>query len=133
MRRDKPWFGPMRWTPSPLFWKPISPVSWEGWTVTVALIAGLVSLKLEPDPIRRGLAFSLMVVAYGVVVALTWADEDGQRLRLRQALFSRGTLRFLAGTILFVAVFIAAGYVAARAPRFNRGCIGPACLAQHAP
>ena len=70
MRRDKRWFGPM-----PSLWTAIVPVSWEGYVVTVALIVSLPLLKLVGDPVRAAIAFSLIVVAYGAIVWLSWGPD----------------------------------------------------------
>jgi hypothetical protein len=59
------------------FRSPIWPRSWQGIAVTLALVAGFVMLKLEPHRTQGAIAFALIVVAYGVIVYLTWGrDED---------------------------------------------------------
>ena len=70
MPRDKRWFGPM-----PALWKAAVPVSWEGYVVTIAFVMSLPLLKLAGDPIRASIAFTLIVVAYGAIVWLTWGPD----------------------------------------------------------
>ena len=73
VRRDKPWFGPML-----SIGKVIVPVSWEGYVVTIALLVGMVLLKLYVhDPIRGSIAFGLMIAAYLAIVLLTWSKDPG--------------------------------------------------------
>lgn len=69
----KPWFGAKR------FGFGASPVSWEGWAVTVlwvVLTAGSARLLAPYGPERMLAAMMLLLVAFLVIVALT---NDGQR------------------------------------------------------
>jgi hypothetical protein len=113
MRRDKPWFGPTRWTPSPWFWRPIVPVSWEGYAVTVALVLGMALLRLEGDATRRSIAIVLLAAAFCAIVVLTWSDPDAEVSRSwSETLRSWRTLVSLALMLAFAAAFVAAVFVA---------------------
>jgi hypothetical protein len=71
VRRNKPWFGPML-----SIGKVIVPVSWEGYVVSLALLLGIVLLKLYAhDTVRGAIAFALMVAAYVALVFLTWSKD----------------------------------------------------------
>ena len=59
----------------PLLWKVASPVSWEGWAVSIALLLGMGLLRLVEDPLRRSIALALLFAAYGAVVFLTWSKD----------------------------------------------------------
>ena len=121
MRKDKPWFGPMR-----SIWKAAVPVSWEGYTVTVAFLLGMILLGLESDPTRRSLAIALLVVAYFAVVCLTWEDpEAGGGLNWRAALFNWRTLAWVAFLVVLGGAIIAAGY---QSCAMRRNCAGSAAF-----
>jgi hypothetical protein len=108
VRRDKPWFGPMR-----SIWKAAVPVSWEGYAVTVAFLLGFMLMRLVADLNRRAIATALLVAAYGAIVFLTWEDPDAEvRLGWRERLWNRGMLASLGGWLVFAAVLVAAAYAA---------------------
>jgi disulfide bond formation protein DsbB len=107
------------------------PLCWEGYAVTIALVLGFGLLQLEGDPARRAIAMALLVAAYGAVVFLTWSndsDSDLPDLEVRRGwqrgIFSRRTLAWLIASLVFAAVFVAAGYGAAK----YGGC--PRCVFQ---
>ena len=109
MRPNKPWFGPI-----PFLWKAVSPISWEGWTVTIAFLLGMGLLRVEPDLTRRSIALALVAAAFSAIVILTWGDPDSDvRPSWRETLFNRRTLVWLGLFALFAAVFLAACIAAA--------------------
>jgi hypothetical protein len=95
----------------PSLWKAISPISWEGWTVTIAFLLGMGLLRLEPDVTRRSIALALIAGAFCAIVALTWGDpESDVRPSWRQTLLSRQTLVWLGCLLLLAAACVAAGF-----------------------
>ena len=103
-----------------MFWKPIMPVSWEGYAVIVALLLGMALLRLEGDPVRRAIATVLLAAAFCAIVALTWDDPDAEvRRSWRETLWNWHTLASLALMLAFAAVFVAAVFVAV-----SYGCSG---------
>jgi hypothetical protein len=76
VRRSKPWFGPAPFiNPMTGIRSPIWPLSWQGVVVMFALILGLGMAKWGPDHVRGAIAAALVVVAFAVIVYLTW-DRD---------------------------------------------------------
>ncbi len=112
MRRsgeDRPWFGP-----APRLLKAAAPLTWEGWTVTVAFLMGLMLMRLVEDPLRRAIATGLVVLAYGAIVCLTWGDPDtGERLDWRRALWSRQAPVTLTVVLAVAAALVGTAYFAA--------------------
>ena len=123
MRKDKPWFGPMR-----SLWKAAVPVSWEGYTVTVAFLLGMILLGLESDPTRRSIAIALLVAAYFAVVCLTWEDPEAERgLDWRLAFFNWRTLVWVAFLAVLCGAIIAAGH---QSCSMRRNCLQPRSFAE---
>lgn len=86
-------------------------MSWEGYTVTVAFLLGMLLLRLEGDITRRGIAMALLAAAYCAVVVLTWGDPDSEGGRSwRETLWNWHTLVWLAVLLAFAATFVAASY-----------------------
>jgi hypothetical protein len=108
VRRDKPWFGPMR-----SIGKAAVPLCWEGYAVTVAFLLGFLSMRLVDDPNRRAIATALLVAAYGVIVFLTWEDPDAEvRRGWRERFWSRQTLVWLGVWLAIAAACVFAAYAA---------------------
>jgi hypothetical protein len=89
----------------------MSPLSWEGWAVTLAFLLGMGLLRLEPDLTRRSIALALSAAAFCAIVVLTWGDPGSDvRPSWRETLLNRQTLVWLGFLLLLAAACVAAGF-----------------------
>ncbi len=73
MKFGMPWFGPK----TGLGWG-WAPVTWQGWALTVVLVAAVLALSMPGEPRGRGLISLGLVGAYMVVVVLTGTKPGGR-------------------------------------------------------